>query len=289
MRILFTGASSGAGSRVLERLLASARDIEVWCIRHRREIGISDSRVRTIDLNLAEPFDAQLLPDGIDVVVHFAGVTHANDAESYWHVNHRGTMRLSECVRARGCRRFVYISTRCAVEGSGAYGESKLAAENDLKQMSWDSLWLIRPSEIYGGQGREGVDKLIALAKHWRLSPLLFGASGIEFAPLHVEDFARIVADEILSLPKEPRGLRVIELCGPEDLSASDLATRIARRYKALLVPVWWPLFALSLKIAAGFNLRFTVPDQLPRLICAKTGSAKSAERTGSISFLKDK
>jgi nucleoside-diphosphate-sugar epimerase len=288
MRILFTGASSGVGRCVLERLLASADDIEVWCTRHRGDIGVADSRVCIIDLNLAEPFDAQLLPDAIDMVIHFAGVTHARDVETYWNVNLDGTKRLAEYARARGCRRFVYISTRCAVEGAGAYGESKLAAENEIKKFSWDGLLIIRPSEIYGGQGREGLDKLIALAQRWHLTAVPFGTSNIEFSPLHLEDFAVIVTEEIIALPKRPKGLRIVELCGPEDLSATVLATRIARRYKALPIPVWWPLFALSLKIASGLSLDLTVPDQLPRLVCAKTGSAKSADRTGCIRFLRE-
>jgi nucleoside-diphosphate-sugar epimerase len=285
MRILFTGASSVAGHRVLERLLASPEEIEVWCARHYGEVSIEDSRVHVFDLNLAASFDEQSLPEAIDVAIHFAGVTHAHDAESYWSVNHRGTTRLAECVRARGCRRFVYISTRCATPECGAYGESKLAAENELKKFDWESLLIVRPSEIYGAVETEGVDKLIALARWWHLTPWLFGNSRIAFAPLHVDDFAGIVAHEIASLPQ---GLRITELCGPEDLNARALAARIAKRYKALPVPIWWPLFALFLKVAAGFSSGLAVPDQLQRLIGVKTASAKSADRTGSARFLLD-
>ena len=287
----------------MERLLESTEDIEVWCIRHQGEAGIPDSRVRVINLDLSAPCDGQLLSEAIDLTIHFAGVTHAHDAERYWNVNHRGTMRLAECVRARGCRQFVYISTRCAMAGSGAYGESKLAAENELKKLAWESLLIIRPSEIYSAQGREGVDKLIALARRWHLTPWLFGNSRIAFAPLHVDDFAHIVAREITTPPKAWRGgtgvppvnhaqdarataLRTLELCGPEDLTPTELATRIAKRYRAFPVPVWWPLFALFLKVAAGFNAGLGAPDQLDRLIGAKTAMAKSADRTGRVRFL---
>jgi len=283
MQILFTGASSLAGRRVLERFLESNENIKVWCVRHQGEVNSEDSRISVIDLNLAESFAEQLLPEAIDMTVHFAGVTHSHDAEPYWKVNHRGTMWLAESVRARGCRRFVYISTRCATAGSGAYGESKLAAENELKKFDWESLLIIRPSEIYGAQGKEGIAKLIALARRWHLTPWLFGNSKITFAPVHIEDFAGIVADEIMTLPK---GLRIVELCGPEDLNASGLATRIAKCYKALPVPLWWPLFAVFLKVASGFGL--AVPDQLQRLICAKTGTAKTADRTGRLRLLLD-
>jgi nucleoside-diphosphate-sugar epimerase len=285
MRILFTGASSVAGRRVLERLLQSTEDVELWCTRHRGEVAIADSRVRVLDVDLAGAFDANVLPDAIDTVIHFAAVTHAHEAESYWKVNHRGTMRLAEKARTRGCRQFVYISTRCATARSGAYGESKLAAENDLKKLNWNSLLIVRPSEIYGAEGKEGVDKLIALAERWHVTPWLFGNLRVAFAPLHVDDFAGIVADEIA---KSSTGLRIVELCGPEDLSAAAFAARIAKSYKALAVPVWWPLFALFLKVAAGFNSGLAVPDQLQRLVGMKTATAKSANRTGRTRFLLD-
>ena len=284
MQILFTGASSAVGRCVLERLLESTEDVEVWCSRHRSDVA-AEARVHVLDLDLAAQFDEQSLPDMIDMTIHFAGVTHARDAESYWQVNHRGTMRLAECVRARGCGRFVYISSRCATAASGAYGESKLAAENELKKFDWESLLIIRPSEVYGARGKEGIDRLIALAQRWHLTPSMFGNSRIVFSPVHIDDFAVIAADEIMMPPK---GLRIVELSGPEDLNSSALARRIAKRYKALPVPVWWPLFALFLKVAAGFNSRLVVPDQLQRLTCAKTGTAETADRTGRIRFLLD-
>lgn len=285
MRILFTGASSAIGSRVLKRMLESVDDVEVWCVRHHSDIAITDSRVRVVDLDLAQTFDSDCLPKAFDLVIHFAGVTHARESEAYWEVNLRGTMRLAEAARARGCRRFVYISTRCATPGAGAYGESKLAAENELRELSWENLLIIRPGEVYGGDGKEGVDKLMALARRWHLTPLLFGNSRISFAPLHVEDFARIVADEIT---KREISLTVLELCGPEDLSGPALATRIATRYQALPVPVWWPLFRLTVKIGATLGVNLAAPDQLERLACVKTGSAAQADRTGRARFLID-
>jgi len=194
-------------------------------------------------------------------------------------------MRLANAARARGCRRFVYISTRCATPDSGAYGESKLAAENDLKKLDWESLLIIRPSEIYGAQGSEGVDKLIALARRWHVTPWLFGNAKVEFAPVEINDFAAMVGDELLS---QPNGLRTVELCGPEDLSASQLAMRISERYKAWPIPLWWSLFALFLKIAAGFNSGLAVPDQLHRLVGTKTATAKTADRKGRARFLLD-
>ena len=120
-------------------MLAARDDCEIWCARHQTELATPDPRLHVIDLGLETDFDLQSLPAPLDLVVHFAAVTHAHDPDRYWKVNLRGTRRLAEAARARGCQRFVFISTRCATAGAGAYGESKLAAEVELKKLNWQS------------------------------------------------------------------------------------------------------------------------------------------------------
>src|SRR5215203_2507436 len=196
MRILVTGASSPLAVGVL-RLLLSNSDHEFWCGRHRKEISVADPRVHVIDLDLESDLSETLSQAHFDLVIHFAGVTHASNEQQYWDVNVDGTVRLAEATRANGCRRFVYISTRCATHGSGAYGESKLAAEQELQKLEWESLLIIRPAEIYGSGGNEGIDRMLALARRWRIIPALFGHSNLLFAPMHVDDFSRLTAELI--------------------------------------------------------------------------------------------
>ncbi|HEV8203711.1 MAG TPA: NAD-dependent epimerase/dehydratase family protein, partial [Pyrinomonadaceae bacterium] len=193
MRILVTGASSPLAARVLKQLLLNS-DWELWCARHRKEIPIVDPRLHVIDLDLESGLSEST---HFDLVVHFAGVTHASDEQQYWKINLEGTVRLAEAVRRNGCRRFVYISTRCATRGSGAYGESKLAAEQELQKLEWESLLIIRPAEIYGGESNEGIDRMLATGRRWRIVPALFGHANLFFAPMHVDDFATLVAELI--------------------------------------------------------------------------------------------
>ena len=196
MRILVTGASSPLAVGVLRHLLLNS-DLEFWCGRHRKDIPLADPRLHVIDLDLESDLSGTLSHAHFDMVIHFAGVTHASDEQQYWNVNLEGTVRLAEATRANGCRRFVYISTRCATHGSGAYGESKLAAEQELQKLDWESLLIIRPAEIYGGGGNEGIDRMLAVARRWRIIPALFGHSNLLFAPMHVDDFSRLAAELI--------------------------------------------------------------------------------------------
>jgi nucleoside-diphosphate-sugar epimerase len=273
MRILVTGASSPLAVGVLRHLLLNS-DFELWCVRHRTDIPIVDPRLHVIDLDLEADVRASLSGEQFDMVVHFAGVTHASDEQRYWDVNLEGTVRLAQATRENGCRQFVYISTRCATPGSGAYGESKLAAEQELLKLDWDSLLIIRPAEIYGGGGNEGIDRMLAIARRLRIIPALFGHSNLRFAPMHVDDFSRIAADLI---QQARGGVRIENVCGPEDLSGMVLAYRIGKHYRAVPLPLWWPAVSVGLKALHRMGFAVVKPDQLTRLTGDKTGTAASA------------
>ena len=276
MRILVTGASSPLAVGVIGRLLLQS-DVEIWCGRHRKDIPLSDPRLHVIDLDLASDLSGVL--SHFELVIHFAGVTHADDEQEYWKVNLEGTRRLAEAAYANGCRRFVYISTRCATHGSGAYGESKLAAEQELQKLDWESLLIMRPAEIYGGGGNEGIDRMLAMARKWHVVPALFGHSNLSFAPMHVDDFTKLAAELI---QQHRAGTRIETLCGPEDLNGFKLAFRIAKRQRAVPIPLWWPAVAIALRISNAIGFTIVKPDQLTRLVGKKTGTAASGENWSS-------
>jgi nucleoside-diphosphate-sugar epimerase len=209
-------------------------------------------------------------------------VTHTSEEEQYWNVNFQGTLRLAEAVRANGCRRFVYISTRCATHGSGAYGESKLAAEQELQKLDWSSLLIIRPAEIYGGESNEGIDRMLAIARRWRIIPALFGHANLLFAPMHVNDFSKLAGELI---QQHQNGRRIETVCGPEDLSGMVLAYRVSKRYRAVPLLLWWPAVSVGLKALHKLGFAIVKPDQLTRLVSEKTGTAATARTTGSERF----
>ena len=275
MRILVTGASSPLAAGVLRQLLLNGES-EIWCGRHRREIPIQDPRLHSIELDLEADVRAILARAQFDQVIHFAGVTHASEELRYWKVNLEGTVRLAEATRENGCGRFVFISTRCATRGSGAYGESKLAAEKELQKFEWKSLLIIRPAEIYGSGGSEGIDRMLAVARRWRVVPALFGQSSLQFAPMHVDDFTRLAAELI---QQHDDGVRIENVCGPEDLNGLALAYRIAKHHRAVPLPLWWPAVSIGLKALHKIGFTIVKPDQLKRLVGEKTASVTTRER----------
>ncbi len=250
MNVLFTGASSTPGERVLRRILEDADFSEIWCGVNRRDVSVTHSKLRRLPLDLTSKVSLEPIPKPLDLVIHFAAVTHAVDEGTYWEVNLQGTKRLAD------------------------------AAEEALKEMTWDSLLLLRPAELYGGGSREGLDKFVWLAARLHVAPLLWGNQNIQFAPVHVDDFVECVLRLIAG---EARGLKIVELCGPERLNGVSLALRLARKYKAAPLPVWWPAVTLILKALSVLGFHPATPDQISRLVGPKTASVSSEECRSSL------
>jgi uncharacterized protein YbjT (DUF2867 family) len=95
------------------------------------------------------------------------------------------------------------------------------------------------------------------------------------FAPMHVDDFTRLAAELI---QQHQSGVRIETMCGPEDLSGIDLASRISKRYRAVPLPMWWPAVAVGLKVLHAIGFTIVKPDQLTRLIGKKTGTAQNSK-----------
>jgi len=277
VRILITGASSSLAVAVTRRLLV-ASDVEIWCGRHRAQVPVADPRLHILDLDLESDLNSALSGLSFDKVIHFAALTHSVDERRYWTLNVEATTQLARAVYQNGCRDFVYISTRCATEHAGAYGESKLAAERELQRLDWRSLLIIRPAEVYGANSHEGIDRMLAVAHKWRIVPALFGNSNLLFAPLHIDDFGRVAADLIR---RHRDGISIEHLCGPEDLTGVMLARRVSQFCGALPLPLWWPVVAVCLKTVQKLGFSQVKPDQLKRLIAKKTANADSSQTHG--------
>jgi len=107
--------------------------------------------------------------------------------------------------------------------------------------------------------------------------PALFGNSNLLFAPMHVEDFTRLAVELI---QQHDDGVRIETICGPEDLNGLTLASRIAKRHRALPLPLWWPAVNIGLKALQQIGFAVVKPDQLKRLTVKKTGTAASGGTT---------
>ena len=102
---------------------------------------------------------------------------------------------------------------------------------------------------------------------------MLFGDKRIQFAPLHIDDFVAKCSRLIVS-PSED--VQITELAGPEDLSGSQVATRLARQFTALPIPIWWPVGHAALRLLDRIGVHLVERDQLQRLVCKNTSCASA-------------
>jgi len=189
MLVGITGAGGFIGGRLAPAL--AARGDRLRCLVRSRartgELGgeelsaaLGDGRLELVegDLRAREEGPArrglETFAEGLDAVVHLAGLTRARNPLEFWRVNAGGTKRLAEALRKGSPRlgRLVVLST-FGVHGPSSgpgdfaveegprrpldpYARSKLAMEAWLEGGAGDLPWtLLRPVPVYGPGDRD--------------------------------------------------------------------------------------------------------------------------------------
>ncbi len=173
MKILVTGASGLLGGHVAEVL--SARGDRVRALVRRtsnRKVLETLANVEFIEGSVERADRVREAVDGVDAIVHCAGIVKARSSDEFFSVNVGGTSNLVEAARKLGnkLKRFVHVSSleACGPSPDGkpvrpeqenpvtAYGRSKLASEKVVLSAKDDiPVVLLRPGAIYGPRDAE--------------------------------------------------------------------------------------------------------------------------------------
>lgn len=138
--------------------------------------------------DLADKAALARLVDGVEVVVHIAGVVNAPDPEEFTRANVDGTRDLIAAALAAGVPRLVCVSSLSAREPElSLYGASKARGELLVKASGLD--WtIVRPPTIYGPRDKDCLE-LFRVAR-WGLMPM--PAKGRQ-SVIHVADLSRLL------------------------------------------------------------------------------------------------
>jgi NADH dehydrogenase len=266
--LLVTGGAGWLGSALVERLAAAGE--RVRCLEHLRPAPASArERLRG---DLRDPGVAARAVDGCRAVLHLAGLTHGHGVADYRALNVEASATLAGAASRAGVERFVHLSSRTAVPGAGAYGESKLAGERRVQEAFPDAV-VLRPAEVYGAGSRDMVQRLIARVARSPVLPCP-RLDGGRIAPIYLDDFLGATVNAATA-PAVPAGVYV--LAGPEEMPLRQLLERSARALGRRLFLLPLPDFALRAVVAA--RLGGLTADRLAAFRASKPAEIGPARR----------
>lgn len=206
MRILLTGASGFLGSHIAERLDQQGAEVRAL-VRPTSDTRFLEGLEHVTLLSGAMDDEDSLLAatDGVDGIIHAAGLVKARVPADFYRTNEQGTANLLDAAKrgAPDLKRFVLISSlavmgpsqdgRPAPAGASPnpvthYGRSKLAAEQAARAEAHSlPITIIRPPIIYGPRDRE----LLPFFKSVQLGVLpLTGSPSSRLSAIYASDCA---------------------------------------------------------------------------------------------------
>lgn len=253
MSVLVTGASGFVGSALVDHLLRLGMPA--------RALGRTRPEVDVVFFEgaLDDPVVSKSALDGVDCVVHLAGLAHqihdstGDPLENYRAVNRDLTIALANQAALAGVRRLVFISS-IGVNGAvttetpfnqfsvpnphSNYAQSKYEAERALQALAEDSgmeLVIIRPPLVYGPNAPGNFGNLM----HWigKGVPLPLGAIHNRRSLVGIDN----LVDLIIRCIDHPAAANQVLLAGDgEDLSTTELLRGVANAMgkPARLIPV---------------------------------------------------
>ena len=184
LTLAISGATGFVGARLLDLAVGAGHSVRALT---RRPQPPRD-RVVWIDGALDLPDSLDRLVEGVDAVIHVAGVINAPDAAGFEAANVIGTGAILAAAEAAGTARFVHVSSLAAREpGLSRYGASKARSEA-LVEASPLSTAIVRPPAVYGPGDRE----TLILFRMARRGQIFVPPRG-RLSLLHVDDLARLL------------------------------------------------------------------------------------------------
>jgi UDP-glucose 4-epimerase len=164
-RLLVTGASGFIGRAVVSAFAQEGYALRAAVRRPSQPPFAANVEVAQHP-DLSRAFDWAPLLEGVDQIVHLAGVAHTAGIaeERYDRVNRQATAELAAAAARAGIRQFVFVSSiraqsgpaadhalteRDAAAPTDAYGRSKLAAEAAVRAAGVP-FTILRPVLLYG-------------------------------------------------------------------------------------------------------------------------------------------
>lgn len=238
MHALITGANGFLGAHLARRLVERGDRVRCFVRGEPSALKGLDVEIAQGDVTLRDTLDPAM--EGIDTVVHLAGIRRAPEQAVFTRVNAEGTRLVCEAMVKAGAKRMVLAGSLAASGPSQPgqplhesdpfrptewYGESKAEAERiAFSYSSRLEVTSIRPSRIIGPGDRENLPFFKIVKKGLRID-LLGARRPISF--VDVDD----VVDMTVALMAKPEAVGEAFFCSAAELSLQEM--------EDILIEIW--------------------------------------------------
>lgn len=222
-RVLVTGATGFLGSHIAEVLVQHGFTVRCTVRPSSSLKWLERLNIEKIAVKFNDEASLQKACQGVDVVVHNAGITRAKNDAEFFEVNTYPTERLAKAAITAKVSRFIFISSLEARGPDGfttaisAYGKSKLEAEHRLTDLQKAiEISLLRPAGVYGPRDTD----LLTLFQLANYGFLTVPATNGKLQPVHGRD----VAEAVLATLQGKVQLGPFEIAEASTYSWQDMA-----------------------------------------------------------------
>jgi dihydroflavonol-4-reductase len=250
MKAFITGGTGFIGSHLVDSLITEGGH-EIRCMVRNNEKWLEGKEFKRIHCDLNDIAGLRTGMDGVDVVIHLAGVVKAKDTRTFEHVNVEGTENLVRIAQKIGVPKIIISSSQAAAGPSSGkpiteddemmpvsrYGESKKKMEEVIHRIAdkKTQISIIRPSSVYGPR-EEDIYTFFKIASKG-ICPIIGSGEGKSISMAHVDD---IVNGILLASIHNHQGIRTYFLSSERGYNWHEIrdATASALHRKVLTINV---------------------------------------------------
>ncbi|MDQ7020865.1 MAG: NAD(P)-dependent oxidoreductase [Candidatus Dojkabacteria bacterium] len=253
-RILLTGGSDFIGSHILRSLVKEGYFVRVFDVKE-NSANKNIKNYEYFEGDITSDISINHALENIDIVLHLAAIVSSSSSKTYFRINSEGTNKLARASEAHNIERFVFISSMSAAGPSkdnknnetseckpaNYYGQSKLKAEEYLKETSNLDYVILRPSAVYG----PGAYDTIPLFKLMDANiDINFLGHSPKFKMVYIDDFVRAV---ITAIKSDNVSKKTYFIAHPEIIDDVKISKVLKLAFeKRFMFPIFVPKFLIK-------------------------------------------
>lgn len=246
MKVAIAGGTGFVGRHLTRQLLE--RGHEVVVMARGKDPGkdefSGDDRVTFVEASLAQAPEMVRAVKECGAIYNLVGINRERGEQTYLAVHCEGTRNLMSVMRQARIERIIHVSFLTARAKASPYHVSKWNSEETVRG-SGLKYTIFRPGVLYG----EGDQFLTHLKKALKTMPFfgLLGHDPPPMAPLHIEDFTRVLA---ASLEREDTYGKTYAMVGPDSLTLAEIVDKVGKMIN--VKPTKFPLPIVMHRVMAG-------------------------------------